>query len=234
MLRRPIEFTECYYPESDGKPMGETDEHRMAMIRHIELLQRYYAGKKVYISGDLLVYYEAGNPKKFVVPDAFIVKGADPGRRRIFRIWLEPHAPDVVIETTSRKTKKKDTNDKPDLYCRLGIKEYFLFDPLSEYLNPSLQGYRLVDGKYQPIEYGEGSSLVSLELKLILKPEDGKLQFYRCSNGRRLLTAEEARQRESRARKREEQARKREEAARLAAEEEVHQLRAELARKKPS
>ena len=55
-------------------PMGETDLHRKAMIRHIELLEHHFAGQQVYVSGDLLVYYEQGNPKKFVVPDAFIVK----------------------------------------------------------------------------------------------------------------------------------------------------------------
>ena len=35
-----IEVTAVYYPESDGKPMGETDRHRNAIVRHIELLQR--------------------------------------------------------------------------------------------------------------------------------------------------------------------------------------------------
>jgi hypothetical protein len=36
-----IHFRQVHYPESDGKPMGETDEHRDAMIRHIQLLQDY-------------------------------------------------------------------------------------------------------------------------------------------------------------------------------------------------
>ena len=43
-----------YYPESDGKPMGETDWHRNAIVRLIELLQSHFAGRKVYVSGDLL------------------------------------------------------------------------------------------------------------------------------------------------------------------------------------
>ena len=30
-------FTQVHYPESDGKPMGETDEHRDAMVRHLIL-----------------------------------------------------------------------------------------------------------------------------------------------------------------------------------------------------
>src|SRR5512141_2139377 len=127
-----INVSHVLYPESDGKPMGETDEHRDAMIRHIQILQDYYQGQQVYVSGDLLVYYEQGNPRKFVVPDVFVVKGVVPRQRRIYKIWVEGKGPDAVIETTSRKTRRKDTNDKPLLYARLGVKEYFLYDPIQE------------------------------------------------------------------------------------------------------
>ena len=53
-------FTQAHYPESDGKPLGETDEHRDAMVRHIQILQEYYRDQRVYVSGDLLVYYAEG------------------------------------------------------------------------------------------------------------------------------------------------------------------------------
>jgi hypothetical protein len=72
-MRAAIPFTEVHDPESDGKPMGETDDHRDQMVRHIELLRHFYGGQQVYVSGALLVYYEQGNPRKFVVPDAFVV-----------------------------------------------------------------------------------------------------------------------------------------------------------------
>ncbi len=95
------------------------------------------------MSGNLLVYYEQGNPKKFVVPDVFVVKDLEPRRRRTYKLWVEQRAPDAIVEVTSRKTKKKDTITKPKLYRRLGVKEYFLFDPTEDYLDPPLQGYRL-------------------------------------------------------------------------------------------
>jgi hypothetical protein len=44
-----IQVSQVYYPESDGKPMGETDFHREEMVRHIELLKDYYRGQKVYL-----------------------------------------------------------------------------------------------------------------------------------------------------------------------------------------
>lgn len=188
-----IEIKSVHYPESDGKPMGETDDHRDEMVREIELLRRYYEGQSVYVSGDLLVYYEQGNPKKFVVPDVFVVKGIDPKKRRIYRIWYEGQAPDAIIEVTSRKTKKKDTVTKPALYARLGVKECFLFDPTQEYLEPPLQGYRLVKGEYEAIAADAGGALVSQELGLRLQAVHGQLMMVRLDTGQRLLTAEEAR-----------------------------------------
>jgi Uma2 family endonuclease len=233
-----IDVSIVYYPESDGRPMGETDIHRQAMIRHIELLEHYYEGQQVYVSGDLLVYYEQGNPKKFVVPDAFVAKGIAPGLRRIYKVWLEKKAPDVAIETTSRKTKRKDTIEKPALYARLGIHEYFLFDPTEEYLSPPLQGYRLHGADYQPIEPDAEGGLVSESLGLRLRFEKGQLAFYRLDTGERLLTAQErvaiesaARRKEAAARQREAELRQRETELRQAAEAEVARLREELRRR---
>lgn len=185
-----LPFTSCYYPESDGKPMGETDEHRIAMIRHIELLKRYYRGQKVYVTGDLLLYYEQGNNKKFLVPDLFVVKGIEQKNRRIYKLWTPGIAPCVAIETTSRKTKSKDTRVKPKLFAHIGISEYFLIDPTSDYLDPPLQGYRMTSEGYRQL-VDDGQGLISEQLQLRLVEEEGVLQFYRLDNGQRLLTAEE-------------------------------------------
>ncbi len=220
-----IHVSAVHYPESDGKPMGETDEHREAMIRHIQILQDYYRGQRVYVSGNLLVYYEQGNPRKYVAPDAFVVKGISPKRRRTYRIWVEGKAPDVVIETTSRKTKPKDTVAKPEVYARLGVREYFLFDPVQEYLDPPLQGHRLVGGAYVRIEPGQAGGLESQELGLRLSIEEDALQFYRLDTGERLLTPFERADREAERAEREAQARQ-------AAEEELARVRAELERRR--
>jgi len=186
-----IHFTQVYYPESDGKPMGETDLHRDAMVRHIEILRDYFRGQRVYVSGDILLYYEQGDPKKYVVPDAFVAKGLLPKPRRTYRVWVEGKAPDVVIETTSRKTRRKDLAEKPRIYALLGVKEYFLFDPDQAYLDPPLQGYRFVSRKKVPIKPDKAGCLVSRELGLRLCFEGDEIQFYRLDTGERLLTAAE-------------------------------------------
>lgn len=212
-----IQFTTVNYPESDGKPMGESDVHIAEIIRLRELLKRFYAGQTVYVSANLLVFYEQGNPKKFVVPDVFVVKGVQPGDRKSYKIWIERRPPDTIIEVTSRKTKKKDMVDKPALYHRLGVAEYFLFDPTQEYLDPPLQGHRLIGDRYEPIAVDAAGALVSQQLGLRLRAEGGHAMLYRLDTGERLLTDTEAYSAET--------------LARQAAEAEVARLREQLRRR---
>ena len=51
------------YPSSDGKPMAETDKHRKLMMDFIQMLEYHFRdANDVYGSGNLLMYYEEGNP----------------------------------------------------------------------------------------------------------------------------------------------------------------------------
>ena len=220
----PQAATETVYPESDGKPMGETDLHRDWMVRIIDLLRYRYRGQRVYVSGDLLVYYEQGSPSRFVVPDAFVVKDCDPGRRRVYKVWEEGKPPDVVFETTSRSTQREDTVFKPQSYARIGIGEYFLYDPASEYLAPPLQGYRLADDGYDVIRPDAAGTLVCEQLGILLRLEDGELVMRDARTGQRLQTSGEAAE-----------ARAAEEAsARQELESELKRLRDQLKRDGPS
>ena len=217
--------TDIEYPESDGRPMGETDLHRDWMVRVLELLRQHYLDQRVYISGDLLVYYEQGNPKKFVVPDVFVIKDCDPGRRRVFQTWKEGCAPEVVWEVTSRSTRREDETFKPRRFALIGVKEYFLYDPTSDYLRPPLKGHRLVDGEYREIEPEPSGALLSEQLGILHHLEGGELVMTDFDTGRRLMTGQEA---EAAARRAEAAAREAEATARRAAEEEVRRLRALL------
>lgn len=147
---------EIDYPESDGKPMGETDLHRDWMFRLLEIFRQRYRDQQVYIASDLLVYYQEGTPSKFVVPDCFVVLDCTPGRRRTFQTWKEKRVPDVVFEVTSRGTSSIDIVDKPVIYERMGVQEYFLYDPTASYLEPPLQGYRMTNGSLHQIAETNG------------------------------------------------------------------------------
>ena len=109
------------YPESDGQPVAETDVHRTLMFELIGMLQAFFrADPQVYISGNLFVYYQEGNPRRVVAPDVFVVQGVRNRQRRIYKLWEEGVVPAVVFELTSRSTRREDLRSKYDLYERLG------------------------------------------------------------------------------------------------------------------
>ena len=158
-----------FYPESDGKPMAETDIHRDLMLDIIEMLKNHFRARPdVYVSGNLLLYYEKGNPRKSVAPDVFIVLGIEKKQRRTYLLWEEGKSPDFVLELVSQNTYRRDLGQKKDLYASvLSVKEYYLYDPDMQYLEPILQGYRLIDGIYlpiQPVENRLPSDVLGLEL----------------------------------------------------------------------
>jgi Uma2 family endonuclease len=158
------------YPTSDGKPMAETDRHRDLMNDLIETLKGFYASQpRVYVSGNLLLFYEEGNKRKHVSPDVFVVKGVEKRLRENYLLWEEGQPPHVVIELTSSSTRSEDTKKKFELYQdTLKVREYFLFDPLGDYLKPPMQGHRLRGGVYHPVRPVEGrlpSQVLGLHLE---------------------------------------------------------------------
>ena len=216
------------YPTSDGRPMGETDLHRQDMFDLIESLKLFYAGQRVYVSGNLLICYKPASKRKHVAPDVFVVKGIDTHPRDNYILWEEDKGPDVVIEVSSESTREEDLDDKYELYRDvLKVPEYFLFDPRSEFLKPPLQGYRLIDGRYVRIEPVNGR-LPSEELGLHLEQDGGELRLWNPQTGKWIPTLDEAREHAEQARKQEEQARIQEEQARIRAEAEVERLKKEL------
>jgi len=181
------------YPESDGKPMGETGVHVDVMLAVLAMLRRHYSGNdRVAVLANMFLYYEEGDPRKVVCPDVFVTLNVPRNTiRRTFKVWEEGKGPDLVIEITSKKTRKEDLHKKFDLYRDvLGVREYFLFDPLEEYLEPSLQGFRLTEGRYDPIAWA-GAGLFSEVLGLRLERDEMDLRFFNPATGRRIPTGEE-------------------------------------------
>ena len=166
------------YPESDGKPMAETDRHRRLIMDFILMLEDHFRDSNdVYVSGDLLIYYEEGNIYKSVAPDVFVVFGVSKKDRRTYRTWEEGQTPDFVLEAASPSTYRKDITDKKELYASiLGVREYYIYDPYAE-VHPHFQGYRLVEGVYEPIEFVD-DRLPSIVLGLELGEHNGVLSLY--------------------------------------------------------
>lgn len=181
------------YPESDGRPMGETEIHVRTVIYVLEALRYFFRqAMDVYVSGNMLLYYEEGEPASVVSPDIFVVKGAHKHERRTYKLWEERLAPTTVFEITSRSTRLDDTGTKKALYAMLGVKEYFIFDPLAEYLHPPLQGFMLEASEYRRITPAADGSLTSLELGLKVTLEGQTLRLVDADTGEKMLTPLEA------------------------------------------
>ena len=193
------------YPESDGKPMAETEYHRDLMIDFIQMLKHYFRDvNDAYVSGNLLMYYEEGNIYKSVSPDVFVVFGVSKKRRRTYRTWEEGHTPDFVLEVASKSTYRHDLTRKKDLYASiLGVREYYIYDPYHE-INPYFLGYRLVDGVYEEIAFAD-ERLPSLVLGLELGERDGVFGLYDPEHSVWLQPLEEKIQQEAEARQRAEE-----------------------------
>ncbi len=183
-----------FYPDGDGKPMAETSIHVLVMLALIGTLRGYFRLRSdVYVIGNIFLYYEEGHPESRRSPDVMIVKGVDAGKnRRSFKTWEERAVPSVVVEITSRETAEEDQGPKRELYERLGVREYFLFDPLHEYLERPLIGYRLIGDEYEPLPPAADGGLLSAELGLRLVPDGTDLALIHFRTGERLPFLPEA------------------------------------------
>lgn len=92
----------------------------------------------------------------------------------------------MVIELTSQGTADEDQGPKKELYRRLGVKEYFLFDPFAEYLPRPLVGYSLILGKYELLPPAADGGVLCSELGLRLVPNGTNLDLIDFATGRRV------------------------------------------------
>ena len=240
------------YPSSDGRPVAESDHQFIPLTYAANRLREHYRQRDdVYVAGNLLIYYEEGNRKARVAPDVFVVLGAPRRKRSSYLLWQERKAPDFVLEVTSRSTHDADQGPKRRLYEKLGVREYWQYDPTGDYLEPALQGLELVAGEYARLperEYADGTLvLTSAVLELELRLTERGLRFHDPVTGRDLpdlgetdaacrraergwQESEQRQERERQAREQAEQAHERAEQAREWAEQ--RWLRAEQDRRR--
>jgi Uma2 family endonuclease len=185
--------TAVEYPSSDGKPVAESDFQLTVLAYAREALRTHFRARdNVYVAANLLIYYQEGNVKARVAPDVFVVVGAANHERMSYRLWNEPKVPDWVLEITSRSTRHEDQGRKRDLYRRLGVTEYWQYDPTGDYLRPPLQALRLVAGEYEELAceaHGDGTlAMTSAALGLELRATGRGLRFHDPATGRDLPT----------------------------------------------
>ncbi len=241
---RAVAAEDAFYPCSDGRPMADNmwqAEAIMAAAGDIRAVRPL-----ALVAADILVYPERGNRDNRIAPDVLVALGLGTHNRSSYLVWAEGKPPDWVLEVASPGTQAEDRGCKRRRYAEIGVPEYWLFDAKGGVYprgTPRLQGLKLVDGEYRPLESrpvdGERtirSDVLGLEVRV-----DGELlRFRNVATGRDVrhraeVEADEARakaqaRREAAQRKTAEARAERESAARTAAEARVAELEAALRR----
>ena len=188
---RPPEAQPEEYPFSDGRVLMETDPHANSIVAMRNQLQWHFEARQdVYVAGSMALYYRQGDPSAVLAPDVFVVLGVPKGDRQSYRIWDEGGVvPAFVVEVASASTSRRDATGKRETYERMGVREYWRFDPTGRLIAQGLVGWRLAGDRYEPVrETLEANCYRSEVLGLELRTEDWLLRFRDPILGRDLLT----------------------------------------------
>ena len=130
------------------------------------LYERYQDCPDVFVNGGGFVSYDVTDGNRRVAPDLFIAFDVDVAgiyeNLPNFWIWEIGKAPDFVMEVASPSTASNDLGWKRELYQRLGVQEYWRFDPTGGRLyGKPIAGERLVHSQYEeyPLQYGDDGSV---------------------------------------------------------------------------
>ena len=198
MARRIEDEVKYYYDfhPTEEDLMGETDFHRKLVEYLIEVLTWLFHKQDCSIYGNLNFYQTANWREYPLAPDIAIIPGIAHRRVRSWRVGKSGPAPQVVFEIASEETWQKDLDDKPLRYARMGVQEYFTYDPnelpLSRSANRRLFGWQLDRSGHimKEIQPRPDGSLWSPTLESWLVPDGVMLRLYDHNGQMRLSRAE--------------------------------------------
>jgi Uma2 family endonuclease len=169
-------------PDSDETPVDNELQNDIPNIL-LNLLRDIWSERFDWFWGvDMAVYYEpdfeSPEDSKSVLPDGFLALGVPrhrgEGGRLSYAIWEEKVLPILFFEVISKKYNS-EYKQKLELYEKLGIRYYVIYNPLSgrrgKYINrSSLEVYQLIDGKYELMP-----AIPADAVPVALLPEGGKM-----------------------------------------------------------
>ena len=144
-----------------------------------------------FISTNTILCYDRNDLNVRVQPDCYLAFGVDVQairQRKMYLPWEVGKPPDLALEVGSGSTSNNDIIGKRLIYARIGIPEYWLFDPTGESLyGQPLSGELLVNGVYRPMELTTEPDGVlkgySPLLGIYLCWDEGLLLFYNPATG---------------------------------------------------
>ncbi len=207
-MKQHLEHDEVeYYYDShptEEDLMGETWIHA-ELTTYLKLVLRWqFHGHPCAIIENMNVYQTFNKLEYPLAPDLAVIKGVEEQDVRSWKIDRTGPAPQVVFEIASEETWENDVDHKPWRYARMGVKEYFVFDPdaspRKRRRRRKLQGwqYNRSTGEMEVMAPDAQGRLWSQHLESFLVPDGKWLRLYDNAGQQRLTQAEaEARRAEA-------------------------------------
>jgi hypothetical protein len=111
------------FPEEAEVP--ESKRHLVLRTIVFAFLERAF-GDRAAIGSEQFVYFDAGDPRRCVAPDAFVRLGAENDDFPTWKVW-ERGAPDVAVEIAS--VHERSWDEKLADYRAIGVRELVRFEP---------------------------------------------------------------------------------------------------------
>ncbi|HET6381930.1 MAG TPA: Uma2 family endonuclease [Armatimonadota bacterium] len=126
-----------YYDEhpTEEDLMGENSLQDCLNKYLVPVLEWRFRAEGWFIARNLNIYTTPEYKEPPLAPDVAVYKGVkltaeERGKTRSWSLALPDHPPPtVVFEIASDETAAKDINEKPARYARMGVREYYFYDP---------------------------------------------------------------------------------------------------------
>ena len=143
---------ELRLPSCDDDPVPHNTRQFVALVDCFDSLRQHWRGRPdVFVGADQFLYWDpaykpgtkGGNPP--TAPDVYVAFGVANRHRNSYVVWEEGKPPDFVLEVVSPSSRRRDEKEKPGIYAKIGVPEFFLYDPEGK-LKPALSGFELRGG----------------------------------------------------------------------------------------
>lgn len=188
-------YFDLHFSREDSQ--GKIPAQQMC-TRHLEnVLDSIYDGTHTLVASRLGIYRTKFVKEYPTEPDIAVFKNTVGTARDFLAISLQSWkiarvdrpAPSVAIEVTNCWLWQMDLYQKPLVYKKFGVHEYFVYDPYPDmsWDKPRrLYGWRYEDGEMFEIEPDANERLWSVELNSWLVPDEVYLRLFDADNKERL------------------------------------------------
>ena len=194
------EIRSYYYYDShptEDDLRGEPTWHSELVRYLVQVLTWQFRGQKCIVHKNLN-FYHTSDPNEYPMdPDIAVIKGATFQYIRSWKIGETGPAPQVIFEIGQEETWKRDLEEGPLRCARMGVEEYYVYDPEDPPLGGDagrrLFGWQLdkTSGEMREMPVGQDGRLWSEHLDSFLVPDGQYLRLYERQS-RLCLTEAEA------------------------------------------